>query len=180
MAFDVNKWYNENNAGDVLYAYKGEVTSDLITSLLDKIEERLDERNEAPKVRKKLYNILVESLQNLYHHSSELKDQKSEICKENTVFIFKFAGDSFYVITGNFVESKRISYLKDRIDQINHLSKDELKALYKLILNNEEFSEKGGGGLGMIDIARKSEKKLKYQFHETNNSFHYFCFIVEI
>jgi hypothetical protein len=64
--------------------------------------------------------------------------------------------------------------LKEKIDKINSLSKDELKDFYKFVLNNQTFSEKGGGGLGLIDMARKTGNKLEYQFSSFNPEFDFF------
>jgi hypothetical protein len=38
-------------------------------------------------------------------------------------------------------------------------------------LNNEQFSEKGGGGLGMVEIARKSGNNMEYQFIDYNSDY---------
>jgi hypothetical protein len=70
--------------------------------------------------------------------------------------------------------------ISDRINQINSLSKEELKALYKLILNNEEFSEKGGGGLGMIDMARKTGTKMEYEFLPVNEKLLFYVLKINI
>jgi hypothetical protein len=42
------------------------------------------------------------------------------------------------------------------------------------------MSAKGGGGLGMIDIARKSGKKLDYSFINVDKHFSFFSLIVNI
>ena len=68
--------------------------------------------------------------------------------------------NEYSIITGNYILSANVEALKSKLDRINLMSKDELKEYYKEILNNDTFSEKGGGGLGMIDIARKSGQKL--------------------
>jgi hypothetical protein len=70
--------------------------------------------------------------------------------------------------------------LRNWLDQINAVSKDELRELYKKILNNEQFSEKGGGGLGFIDIARKSGQKLNYSFKAVNDNVSFFSFQINI
>nr|MDA3822032.1 hypothetical protein [Bacteroidales bacterium] len=68
MGFDVNEYYSTLNGDDVLIAYKGDVTSELISNVLEVVEARMDDFSESSKIRKKVYNDLVESLQNLYHH----------------------------------------------------------------------------------------------------------------
>jgi hypothetical protein len=47
---------------------------------------------------------------------------------------------------------------------INHLDKEELKAYYLTILEEGNLSEKGGGGLGLIEMAKKSQRPLQAEF----------------
>ena len=176
MAFDLNKWYDKLNQGDVLLSYKGEITPELITNMLDTLEHKLDNREEKNKIKKKLYNVLVESLQNLYHHiSAPPETAKPELNDKFAIFVITKEKDGYKISTGNFINVDRKKMLKDRLDQINFLSKQELKSLYKLILSNDIFSDKGGGGLGIIDIARKSGNKLHYEFHDYNGNYFFFC-----
>jgi len=168
MSFELADWYSKNRIGDIVIEYKGEITSGLITNLLEVFESRIDEIEIPSKIRKRLYNVLVEGLQNLYHHaivSPESKDKGKVI----VAIILSSKDGQFTFTTGNYTLLEIKKKLIDRIEQINSLSKDELKQLYKMILNNKEFSEKGGGGLGMIDIARKTGNKLLYQFYDYNS-----------
>ncbi|MBK6776205.1 MAG: hypothetical protein IPG74_10325 [Flavobacteriales bacterium] len=70
----------------------------------------------------------------------------------------------YSVLTGNFMRAVEVDALRERLDTINSLGPDELRGLYKETLSNGLFSATGGGGLGMIDIARKSGQKLEYGF----------------
>ena len=58
--------------------------------------------------------------------------------------------------------------------------KEELKDYYKQVLNNGEMSLKGGGGLGMIDIARKTGQKLHYNFQNIDNKVSFFSLNIKI
>jgi hypothetical protein len=42
------------------------------------------------------------------------------------------------------------------------------------------MSLKGGGGLGMIDIARKTGEKLEYDFLEIDNKVSFFTLIIKV
>ena len=171
MAFDLQEWYDKMHKGNVILAYKGTITADLIGNVLDSVEEKLED--ESSKVRRKVYNVLVETLQNLYHHIDN--QPELELDSRLAIFVFSKHSDGQYKIsTGTFVAKARLKLLKDRLDQLNFLSTTELKSLYKLILNNDEFSEKGGGGLGMIDIARKTGNKFGYQFQNVNEDYYFF------
>lgn len=176
MSFDINEYYDRLNEGEVLLAYKGSITSDLISNVLEVVEEKLDELSETSKIRKKVYNVLVESLQNLYHHIDELPDGvRGELEPKFGILVVARVDSNMYKITtGNFVTSGKIKFLKDKIDKINSLSRDELKDMYKFILNHQKLSAKGGGGLGLVDIARKTGNKLDYKFESLNAEYYFF------
>ena len=97
----------------------------------------------------------------------------------NTLVIAREDGE-YKVITGNFVNSSKIKYLKEKIDKINSLNKDELKDMYKFILNHQKLSAKGGGGLGLVDIARKTGSKLVYSFYNYNDNYYFFNLEIKI
>jgi len=42
------------------------------------------------------------------------------------------------------------------------------------------MSKKGGGGLGLIDIARRSGQKLQYKIREIDNDYSFFTLTVKI
>ncbi|NOZ35920.1 MAG: hypothetical protein GXO80_11555 [Chlorobi bacterium] len=185
MSFDLLKWYKKSTEGKILYSFLGSVTEDIITSILDKVEVVLKAENTDTKTFKKTYHISVEALQNLYHHSDS-PNKKGNTIENNVVFIIKKNEDpektnyQLNIITGNFINKSNTRLLKERIDQLNFLNKEEIKTLYKLILNNDEFSEKGGGGLGMIDLVKRSGNNLTYNFYNFNSNYIFFTLRIAI
>jgi hypothetical protein len=175
MSFNVENYLTEQKNGNVILFYKGNVDSDVINHVLDTVEDKMVEGNEQAKLRKKVYNILVESLQNLYHHvdkvPEDFEDQSSE--KFGLLLVKKVDG-GYKIITGNFVNSENVEKLEEKIKRINRSSQEEIKELYKFILNHQRISAKGGGGLGLVDIARKTGNKLDYLIKEYNDKFYFF------
>lgn len=166
--------------GNVMLSFKGEVTSDLLTSILQIIETKMETLEEPPKIKKKVYNILVECLQNLYHHIDEDNVRTKQDEKSALFMIKKSAKGEYSIMTGNYIASENVKLMSNRLDRINGMDKEELKTYYKEVLNNGEMSEKGGGGLGMIDIARKSGKKLEYNFNKIDESFSFFSLKIKV
>lgn len=181
MSFDLNHWYSEKKQGDVVLEYNGSITPVLISEALDSIEKSLNLKNENNRVRKKVYNVFVECLQNLYHHVDFPPETAPVEMKENYGVIILSKDGSFYRIsTGNFIRKDRLTLIKDRIDQVNSLSDEEIRILYRDILSNDEFSDKGGGGLGILDIVRKTGNKLEYYFHQFDDEYLFFSLDVYI
>jgi len=175
MSFDINEFYKSINNKEVLLTYKGSITSELINGILEEVENKMLNAGEDSKIRKKVYNVLVEALQNLYHHVDELPSGlKEKFEPKFGILVISKEAEDFKVVTGNFINTRKIKFLKDKIDKINSLTKDELKDMYKFILNHQKITEKGGGGLGLVDIARKTGNKLDYSFKNYNNDFYFF------
>jgi hypothetical protein len=175
MGFDIENYVKDQAKNNVILFYKGNVDSDVINHVLDTVEDKMAEANEQAKLRKKVYNVLVESLQNLYHHvdkvPDDFEDQKSE---KFGLLVVQKVDSGYKIITGNFVHADNVEKLEEKIKRINRSSHEEIKELYKFILNHQRISAKGGGGLGLVDIARKTGNKLDYSFKEYNKQYSFF------
>ncbi|RLB64131.1 MAG: hypothetical protein DRH08_10120 [Deltaproteobacteria bacterium] len=175
MSFDVNEYYSKLSGGDVLMAFKGNISSELISNVLEVVEARMDDYSESSKIRKKVYNVLVESLQNLYHHIEVLpKEMQEEFDEKFGILLVSRVGDKYKISTGNFITHDKVDVLRNKIDKINSMGKEELKDMYKFILNHQRLSEKGGGGLGLVDIARKTGNELDYTFEKYDDVYYFF------
>ena len=176
---DIYDFYDKMERNNIILSFKGDITSDLLSSILQIMEAKLDNMGEDPKVKKKIYNILVECLQNLYHHMDEVTPDVNDKPRAAIFMIGKVDGQ-YNIITGNYINVENVNSLKKRLDEINALSKEELKDYYKEVLNNGEMSQKGGGGLGMIDIARKTGQKLNYNFMVVDDKHSFFSLNIKI
>jgi len=164
MEFDIAKWLNGKKTDTVLLEHVGDFTSDYIDSVLPSMESQLEGLSDG--VKKKVFHIFVECIQNLYHHIEPISSLKDSFGSDRIGAILLVRdGEGCRITTGNFVKKEKEQFLKKKIDQLNLLSPDEVKRLYRETINNSAFSEKGGAGIGMIDMARKTGNKLNYQFY---------------
>ena len=141
----------------------------------------LEEKKTSPDRSKKFFHILIESLQNIFHHQATMPSGLSNANVALTGFIITSEGDSSYsIITGNYILNKDIGSLKKRLDEVNSLSPEALRNHYQKTLAGNEFSEKGGAGLGIIEMARKSGNKLDYEFTNINDEYSFFSLAITI
>ncbi len=182
MSQFIDVCFEQMSLGEVVVSYKGSINADVIADTLSLVEVKLENSEVHNSIKKKLYNVLVEGLQNLYHHVDMPKEliPKDEAESNFGIFILNKLPEHFRISTGNFVRENKIEVIKEKIDKINSLSSEELKDFYKFVLNNQKFSEKGGGGLGLIDIARKTGNKLEYKFFKYDEEFYFFNLTVYI
>jgi len=180
IMLDLYDFYDKMERHNIMLSFKGGVTSELLSSILSIMESKMDNMEETPKIKKKVFNVLVECLQNLYHHIDEVSEDDLGMDARSAIFMIGKKDNQYSIVTGNFILTENIDGLKTKLDTINAMDKEELKTYYKSVLNNGQMSEKGGGGLGMIDIARKSGQKLGYNFMRINDKSSFFSLNVKV
>ena len=157
------------------YVYKGIFDSGLTDKILGLAETNMNVLGEATKTQKKVYFILVESLQNITRHQDTAQNRENQ-----AFFVVQNKDGKYGMASGNVIENTQIDSLKGKLDKINSLDTDALKAHYKDVLENTGMSDKGGAGLGLIEIARRSGGKLSYAFKPLNDTHSYFYFKTKI
>jgi len=180
---DIYSIYCMMERDHIILSFKGQITKELMESVYQIMESRLEAIDEDPKKKKKVYNILVETLQNIYHHMDEMQREEDpdDTTSRDAMFMIVRDNEGVYKIhTGNYVLKSKCDLLQSRIDEINLMSSEELRAHYVDKLNTTELSSKGGAGLGIIEIARKSGNKLGYSFNPVSEKFSFFSLIVSI
>ena len=178
---DVYDFYRKMEDDNIILSFKGVFTADLLTSILNILETKMVDLDISPKKKRRVYNVLVECFQNLYHHIETIGlDQESIDHQKTALIMVKHEEGVFMVRTGNFISKKVMGDLSSRLEMVNKLDEDGLRQLYRENLQNQERTDKGTAGLGFIDIARKSKNKLEYDFIDVNETTGFFCLNVVI
>ena len=160
---------------EVTLSYQGIFDQEIIKSFLKMTEHKLDEDKIEDVVKKKLFFVMMEALQNICKH------QKSNAAKvTNAIFLLGRTNECYHVFTGNMIENENIETVTKKIDTVNSLDKEGLKELYKSTRLNSEISEVGGAGLGFIDMSRKSGNKLIYHFEPVQDTVSFFTLLTTI
>jgi len=171
---DAYNLYKEFDEDGVIFSFKGHITTELLSAIYEMMEKRLEADLGDHRLKKKFYHILTESLQNVFHHA-ETQDGGSSI------LIISHDNDrNYHITTGNFILNSDTEALKATLEKINAMSPDELRAHHRDKLNTTELSAKGGAGLGIIDMARKSGHKIAYDFKNVSDSYSFFTLTVTV
>jgi hypothetical protein len=159
----------------ITLAYEGEINQQIMKTFTEQAGGNMSKFAESEAIQKKVYHVMVECLQNISKHSVYQEQEKSN---ENNrgIFLVSKSQQAYCVTTGNLIRNEQVSELTERINYINSLSRDELDELHKKQLKLGKLSDKGGAGLGFIDMRRKTGRELEYQFLPLNSSFSFFLF----
>lgn len=163
----------------VLFEHEGTVDKEMLLDSLPTIEQVLESRGVARQKRRKIISIAIEALQNLQLHGTEAGYAGRD---GQPVFIVSENANELSVITCNAINAGQAYYLKDKLLKINSLTEDEIRYLYSVIMRQTvvKFSPKGGAGLGLVDMKKKSGNNLSYDFRDLTPDLSYFCLRVSV
>jgi len=153
--------YDELLKNGISLVYLGEFTHEITKMFTAMSEHEMDSQSEERTTRKRVYHTMVETLQNMNKHSDEISEE-GDIGKG--LFMIGNNEERYYIITSNKVKRDRISHLENAIREVNAATPEELNVMYKQQLKDGKLSIRQGAGLGLIDIVRKTQQKLQYQF----------------
>ena len=168
---------------NISFSFVGSIDVDIVDHVLAAVHSKLESEILSPGVKKRVYLVLVECLQNLCKQIDALNKTDRISTNLNTTsasFGIEGVNGHFDIATANYIQNEKIENLKNWLDEINSYDKAQLKQLYNKVLTNKSFSEQGGAGLGFIDIALKTGNKLVYDFESINEEFSYFTINVKI
>ncbi len=169
LAFKLFKEMQEDN---LEYTYRGNFTNKITDTILSLAETNLNNVDTPVKTKKRVYFIMVEGLQNVTRHQTP--NTTDDLSAYPGLFVVQRKVHGYFITTGNVIEADSKEYLSTMIDKINSLNPEELKKYSLEILDQGEVSPKGGAGLGLVEIARRSNSKLLYDFKDINEKYLYF------
>jgi hypothetical protein len=166
---DIHDIYKTMTENRIILLYQGLFEPSMLKSVVAMTEKKLVDENIDESLRRKLFNVMVESLQNISKHQQPSTDKD-----RNPFLMINRDETSYNIITGNFIVNDKISTVSEKIDFINSLNKEELKEHYKNARLNSIISDVGGAGLGFIDMVRKSGNQLEYKFYAVDTVLSFF------
>ena len=174
---EFNSWFESFQTNNILFMFKGDFNQELINSIVLLIEGLPEIEHEDIIVKKRMSGIVVECLQNICRHGENISES-SEL-KPGMLLLRKKNGD-YLISIGNNVKTAKVPTLRDYIARVNGMDDSGLKEFHKDVLINTELFGKYGADLGLINIARKSNKDFDYDFQELNDTYSFFYFEVSI
>ena len=159
----VYEFYKSMKEHEITLVYEGEITHQITKAFTSLTESNMTKEEESGSVQRKVFHVMVECLQNISKHADDFGPD-DYLFAGRGIFMVSKRETEYTVTTGNAIDNKRIEETGKMLDLINSLEKEELNELYKKQMMEGRLSDKGGAGLGFIDIVRKTGRKLDYHF----------------
>ena len=150
----------------ILFTYSGHVSETLLFSLGETVKRQLDINHTDRSVRKKVFSVFVEQVQNVIRYSSEHEGQPDPASERFSAGIVSLGHENgrYFVICGNAVDGDSAGRLKERLETLQSMDQQELKTHYREKLREEPDESSMGATIGLIEIARRVSAPLEFDF----------------
>lgn len=176
----INQFYKILRNDNLSFIYQGDFSDGITEKIIALSEFSIDSDNEMLETRNKVSFVIVECFQNIVRHGNDTQTETNRTGTFSGLFSIRNTQESVYIASANLIENEKVPILRNKLETLNNLDKEQIKALYMDILTTGELSEKGGAGLGLVEMARKSENPLEFIFENENDKFSLFYLMLKM
>ena len=159
--------FHAHSREKLLFAYRGAMDEAIMEAILGISEHTLEEHTALASANRKVSFLLVECFQNILRHGAMTPQPRPQ--SDQAMFSFRSFDDVFYINSSNTIHEVDRGRLIEIVDLVNGLDKEGLTALYRSRLSNNAIGERGGAGLGLIELSRKSGRPIRYRFDSNSD-----------
>ncbi|MFW5852297.1 MAG: DUF6272 family protein [Bacteroidota bacterium] len=144
-----------------IYSFSSDVIDyDSVNEALTSISNLVDTMHFPPQLQRSLYMISAECFDNMYKHSQQV------LSDFPVFFEIFYCCDKIRLVSSNPVSTKSAQKIQTYLRFLNYLSDEELKAHYLTTIKTEKKTKKGGAGLGLLILKRKTNCPFEYNFEQ--------------
>src|SRR6185295_18914036 len=96
--YDLHRTMNEQK---LILVYEGDFTQETTKSILAMAERNLDSSGEEAGIKRKVFNVMVEALQNIAKHHSEQGMKAGKLISQSAIFMISKDTSRYCGMTGN-------------------------------------------------------------------------------
>jgi len=164
--------------------YSGPMWDDGIKGITGMVKVQLEGEDLPGCAAKSIFSVFVEQVTNMLMYSEEkekFSQNKDPADVSTGMLVLGQKGRIYFTQTGNAIKKENAKLIKNKIDHLNSLDKKELRQFYKEKMRSENDNPGSkGGGLGLIEIAKRATSPILYTIEPVNEELSYFTMYVEI
>ena len=168
------------NERGVLISFAGPFSHGIIEEIGQAITRYLESETLTKAYLMDVFSVYIEQAQNVCNYANKMMKEGNTECDFNNGIVTIGKNDGHHVVcAGNFIRNSDVRPLTAKLDELRKLDSKELKAMYKQQLRRDR-QPGAGGGLGLIDMSRKSAMPLEYEIRTLNENYSFFSLCATI
>lgn len=160
--------------GIVFLTYGGFLTQSLIAGMTDALEQEAQRNDLSVKISNDIFTIFIELSQNMMNYSKNKTQNGIQFDSKGLIIVgMNNEKTSYYIISRNVIDADDKGKVEKRLQEVEGLNKEELRALYRERRKSGRDKHDKGAGIGFVEIARRCDK-IEHEFENVDSSRYYF------
>lgn len=168
--------FDSLRGNEILMCYFGSVSFKISNNLINALRENLQADNIERVIYKRVYSSFVECIENITRHTSSGLGAGDKFGIVNVSKI----GEEIVIHSGNLILKSDKDDLIGKIESIRSKTNQELREAYRKQIIQGSISDKGGAGLGILQIAINSNNNFSYNFETVDEEKDFFLLEIRI
>lgn len=156
----------------ILMFYKGAVSQETMVDLGSFLRSSLC----GSKKIRTIFSVFIEMSHNIRHHSVERDPNEVGV----GMFMIQQTPDCYTLSSGNTIFRADRPVIESKIADLVTLDREGLRKLYRERRRSGENRTQKGAGLGLIEMAKKADYPLEYEFFDLDDRLTLFRLTVKV
>ena len=172
----------ELDSKGIIFSFSGYLSEGILYSLGEALREKMVlEDADGPTVRR-VFSVFVEQMQNIIRYSAEkvLGNFGKSVELSSGMVTIGTENGRFFIVCANTILEEDVPRLRQRLETLQKMDKDEIKAYYKEQLREAPDEKSRGATIGLIEIARRASEPIQFDFERIEDDKFFFCLKVSI
>lgn len=171
--YNLRKCFNKKK---IIFCYSGPLSQSLMVEIGNTLKQKMKQEATGKGLISKTFAILVEQVQNIMHYSTEksILGEMDDVMLSTGIVAVGYEENRYFVSSGNMIKVEDKDRITKMIQMINSMDPDEKKKYYKEIRKKTPDEKSKGAGLGFIEMARKSNQPVDFDFIHIDNDYCFF------
>lgn len=154
----------------IIFYFTGPLSQDILKDIVKNLQIKRELIKADPPTLRRLITVLIELTQNIMYYSMDSSQFGNADKPGRKPFVgsgFLALGqknNAFFVTCGNKVSKHQVPVLRDKLSYLQRLTPKEIKQYYIEQLNRAPEDPDQIGGLGFIEMAKRTSKPIQFEF----------------
>lgn len=173
MAFEDLETILQKN-GIVFLNYGGYLTQSLISSMTNALELEAESKDISMKISGHIFTIFIELSQNMMNYAKSKQGYEKSLASKGLIVVgMEEDENKFYILSRNIIDADDKDVVEARLLEIEGLSKEELRELYRKRRKEGKEKHDKGAGIGLIEIAKRCDE-IEHSFQPVGDNQYFF------
>nr|WP_320115866.1 SiaB family protein kinase [uncultured Desulfuromonas sp.] len=157
---DLYELRDEFDKSGILICFNGPFHHSIMQEIGTAMRNHLAEENIAQEALMDVFAVYIEMAQNVSNYITFRQIARPEAA--SSIITISRSGEGYQVSSGNIVLNEDVETLCRRVDEVNAMTRSEIRSAYKKQMRRDVPPDALGAGLGLLEIAKRSSEKMTY------------------